>query len=81
MGFTFWNEWKKNINLFHDIHLFLDVPVNQMIRALGSVVPIWTMICDMWSPDQSFDLDWNFRAASRIIQFGNYLRTFSKDPI
>ncbi len=27
MGFTFWNEWQKNIDLFHDIHIFLDVPV------------------------------------------------------
>ncbi len=27
MGFTFWNEWQKNIDLFHDILIFLDVPV------------------------------------------------------
>ncbi len=29
MGFTFWNEGQKNIDLFHDITFFLDVPVLQ----------------------------------------------------
>ncbi len=27
MGFTFWNEWQKIIDLFHDIQFFLDAPV------------------------------------------------------
>ncbi len=27
MGFTFWNEWQKYIDLFHDIDIFWDVPV------------------------------------------------------
>ncbi len=33
MGFTFWNEW-KNIDLFHNIHIFLDVPVHIYIYTL-----------------------------------------------
>ncbi len=28
MSYTFWNEWQKNIDLFHYIHIFWDVSVN-----------------------------------------------------
>ncbi len=38
MGFTFWNEWMtKNIDLFHDIQIFLNVPVEFAIEPYSSV--------------------------------------------
>ncbi len=42
MGFTFWNEWHKNIDLFHDIQFFLDVPVYSVgeIYALKSLISV-----------------------------------------
>ncbi len=30
MGFTFWNYWQKNTDLFRDILIFLDVPVDEL---------------------------------------------------
>ncbi len=39
--FAFWNEWQKNIDLFHDILIFFDVPVCVCVCVCGHVYVVY----------------------------------------
>ncbi len=81
------NQWIRTprSEVLIRIKRFANLPrmsdLNQMICALRSVVPIWIMICDMRSPDQSFDLNRIFGAGSQIISELNDSWSRSKVPI